>query len=62
MGIRQRSKPWQPRCPLAKCDTAAALVNQRKQELDAYVENVKRKGAQAVGHVTGLFSKGQENK
>lgn len=51
-------------CPelLAKCDTAAALVNQRKQELDAYVENVKRKGAQAVGHVTGLFSKGQENK
>lgn len=51
-------------CPelLAKCDTAAALVNQRKQELDAYVENVKRKGAQAVGHVTGLFGKGQENK
>lgn len=51
-------------CPelLAKCDTAAALVNQRKQKLDAYVENVKRKGAQAVGHVTGLFSKGQENK
>ena len=45
---------------LAKCDTAAALVNQRKQELDAYVENVKRKGAQAVGHVTGLFGKGQE--
>lgn len=51
-------------CPelLAKCDTAAALVNQRKQELDAYVENVKRKGAQAVRHVTGLFDKGQKNK
>ena len=47
---------------LAKCDTAAALVNQRKQELDAYVENVKRKGAQAVRHVTGLFDKGQKNK
>ena len=47
---------------LAKCDTAAALVNQRNQELDAYVENVKRKGAQAVRHVTGLFDKGQKNK